>query len=296
MGLLSFFGRKPAPGASTSPNGDEARRARVRARQRLIGAIVLVGLGILAFPVLFETQPRPIPVDIPINIADRDSAEPLTLPAERQSADAAAASASVEAPAPTEPVPSGPIPPVVLPPPNTPLSPPASSVAPAPPARPPSPPSAVQRPTSAPAPVRSEAPARRPVEAAAPRASAPVAQKPSSRADRQSAEAERARALLEGREVAAAPARPAVPAPPAAEAAASTRFIVQIGAYAEAASARDMRQKVERLGHKTYTQVVQTSAGSRIRVRVGPFDTRAEADRTATTLRSAGLPAAVMSL
>ena len=37
------------------------QQARVRARQRLIGAAVLVVIGIVGFPLVFETQPRPIP-------------------------------------------------------------------------------------------------------------------------------------------------------------------------------------------------------------------------------------------
>jgi DedD protein len=35
---------------------------RRRARHRLIGAAVLVLIGVVGFPLLFDTQPRPIPV------------------------------------------------------------------------------------------------------------------------------------------------------------------------------------------------------------------------------------------
>ena len=78
--------------------------------------------------------------------------------------------------------------------------------------------------------------------------------------------------------------------------AAEGRFVVQVGAYAEAASAREARQRAEKLGLKTYTQVVETQAGNRIRVRVGPFASRDEADRAAGKLKSAGLPAALLTL
>ena len=93
MGLLSFLERKPpADGSSSLPgSGDEVAQARTRARQRLIGAVVLVGIGIVAFPLLFESQPRPIPVDIPMTIADKDKVEPLVLPASAPPACAAAA-------------------------------------------------------------------------------------------------------------------------------------------------------------------------------------------------------------
>ena len=53
---------------------------RRRARHRLIGAAVLVLLGVVGFPILFDTQPRPIQVDIPIEIPDRNKAVPLVVP------------------------------------------------------------------------------------------------------------------------------------------------------------------------------------------------------------------------
>ena len=56
---------------------DDMRR---RARHRLIGAAVLVVLGVIGFPILFDTQPRPIPVDVPIEIPDRNQVAPLLLP------------------------------------------------------------------------------------------------------------------------------------------------------------------------------------------------------------------------
>ena len=45
------------------------------------------------------------------------------------------------------------------------------------------------------------------------------------------------------------------------------RFIVQIGAFAETDKVREVRQKLERAGIKTYTQVVDTKDGKRTRVR-----------------------------
>ena len=74
------------------------------------------------------------------------------------------------------------------------------------------------------------------------------------------------------------------------------RFVVQVGAFAEASTARETRQRVEKLGLKTYTQDVDTAAGRRIRVRVGPFGSRDEADRVVGKLKSAGLPAALLTL
>ena len=72
--------------------------------------------------------------------------------------------------------------------------------------------------------------------------------------------------------------------------------MVQVGAFAEVTAAREARQKVEKLGLKTYTQVVETSNGKRIRVRVGPFGSRGEADKAADKIKSAGLSSAVYTL
>ena len=78
MDLLSAFKRKK-PAAPEA--GDSVQSARIRARQRLIGAAVLVIAGIIGFPLLFETGPRPLPVDVPIEIPSKEGAAPLALPA-----------------------------------------------------------------------------------------------------------------------------------------------------------------------------------------------------------------------
>jgi DedD protein len=72
--------------------------------------------------------------------------------------------------------------------------------------------------------------------------------------------------------------------------------VVQVGAFAEADTARDVRGRVERLGLRTYTQEVDTGSGRRIRVRVGPFAERDQADRTAAKIKAAGMAAAVLTL
>ena len=64
----------------------------------------------------------------------------------------------------------------------------------------------------------------------------------------------------------------------------------------DAAAARETRSKVEKLGLKTYTQVVETASGSRTRVRVGPFASRDEADRALAKAREAGISAVVLTL
>ena len=57
-----------------------------------------------------------------------------------------------------------------------------------------------------------------------------------------------------------------------------------------------MRQRIERSGLKTYTQVAQTADGPRTRVRVGPFANRGEADQAAGKIKALGFPTSVLSL
>ena len=71
---------------------------------------------------------------------------------------------------------------------------------------------------------------------------------------------------------------------------------MQVGAFADVTKAREVRLKVERAGLKTYTHVIETSEGKRIRVRVGPFATKAEADKAADKIKKLDLPAAILTL
>jgi DedD protein len=72
--------------------------------------------------------------------------------------------------------------------------------------------------------------------------------------------------------------------------------VVQVGAFLDDAKVREARSKVEKLGMKTYTQPVDTPTGKRIRVRVGPYATKAEADRIAAKIKGDGLQAVVLAL
>ena len=52
---------------------------------------LVLAVGIVGFPLLFETQPRPIPVDIPIEIPRKDGAPALPMPPLRSAAPKASA-------------------------------------------------------------------------------------------------------------------------------------------------------------------------------------------------------------
>lgn len=263
MALPSFLQRKPKPPhpAAADTVGDDTtpvQQARARARRRLVGAVVLLGIGVVVFPMVFETQPRPLPADIPIELPRRDPAPP------RASAAPPRAPAGAEAPV------AEPVPPAATESSSAVTAAPApAAVAPA--ARPTPAAPAVDRPADRPA-------ADKPTDK-------PAAPAPAPPPDARAAEAARARAALEGR-----------PVPPKASDAQAARFVVQVGAYTDPATLRDVRSKVEKLGLKTYTQSVETEAGRRTRVRVGPFTTRAEADGASARLKAAGLPGNVLAL
>jgi DedD protein len=79
MALFPFGKRRDAAAAPATP-AEVVQRARTRARRRLIGAVVLLGIGVVGFPLLFETQPRPIAVDVDFDIPQRETAPPLAMP------------------------------------------------------------------------------------------------------------------------------------------------------------------------------------------------------------------------
>lgn len=254
-----FKQKSDAAVAAKAEPADAVQQARTRARHRLIGAVVLLAIGIIGFPLVFETQPRPVPVDIPIEIPKRDAMPPLAMPsappavATRPSAPRAGDGLLTESArdAGRDITPSTP---------STPSTPPALP--------------AQSRPAAS-AVVAAPAAASRPIAAA----SRPAAVAAPARAA--SNDGERARALLEGRSESAAE---------------GSRFVVQVGAFADAEAAREARKQVDKLGLKTYTQVAQTPSGSRIRVRAGPFATRAEADAALAKAKASGLAAVVLTL
>lgn len=231
---------EPVAAASPAESIDALRR---RARHRLIGAAVLVLAGVIGFPLLFDTQPRPVAVDIPIEIPDRNKVPPLP-------------------PLPQAPVAVGKV--------TSPIETPAAPAA------------VVTEAKPEPAPEKAE-PAPAPAEKSA-KVAPPAEKKPETKAEAKPepkvAESAKARALLEGKSVDASGAR----------------YVVQVGAFAEKDKALQAQRKLERAGLKNYTNVAETGSGKRIRVRAGPFNSRAEADKAAEKIKGLDLPAAVLTL
>lgn len=238
---MAFFKfRKASESSSTEAQTTESVEVmRKRARHRLMGAVVLVLTAVVVFPLLVDKQPRPVAVDIPIEIPDKNKVRPLET-------EVAEAQKDSQKTAPVAPETSSP-------------SVPAVSVTPA---------------------------------APGPTVSAPVAKleevltTPESKVK----EAARAEALLAGKEpLFKEPANNE--APPSGD-----RYIVQFGAYAENDKAQEARRKVESTGLKTYTHVIETKEGRRIRARVGPFASKAEAEQAADKIKKLDLPVSILKL
>ena len=82
--------------------------------------------------------------------------------------------------------------------------------------------------------------------------------------------------------------QPAKPEPPAAKPVdtSKTGFAVQVGAFADAAAATALRDKLRGAGFNAFTDTVNTDAGKRTRVRVGPVVSRADADALKSQVRA----------
>jgi DedD protein len=255
------FRKNGAEQSGPSPVTESLEVLRKRARHRLIGAAALVLVGVVGFPLLFDSQPRPIAVDIAIDIPDKTKTAPLgAAPASAPAAALASVHASAASSAPASDtstviaVPDKPSPTVLAP---------AASAAVA---------------KSQPKPeAKAEAKAEVKPE---PEADTKVASKP----DGKTSQGDKAQALLDGKD----PAKSATSAAP--------RYTVQVGAFADAQKAQEVRAALEKAGIKTYTQVVVTADGKRTRVRAGPWQDRAEAEKTAEKIKKLNLSASVLTL
>ncbi len=293
---MAFFNFR-LPGQTSSDSAAETLHTtpaeslevlRKRARHRLMGSVVLVLAAVVGFPLLFDTQPRPMSVDTPIVIPERHAAAvPVTPPAPVT----AVAGAVTPAPA-SSPQAAGPLPPAGVLDANEEVVQATPRVA-----------EKTARPV-APAPADAaggfkvdfgktgEASAvamskpQAPAQAAVKPADAKPEAKPEPKVatDKAHDEAAKARALLEGKE----PAKAVKPG--------DERLVIQVGAYTDAAKVREARQKLEAAGFKTYTQVIDSKEGKRTRVRVGPFESKAEADKSALKIRKLQLDAAILKL
>jgi DedD protein len=250
---------EPQGNTSNSP-AESVDAMRRRARHRLIGASVLVVLGVVGFPLLFDTQPRPVSVDIAVDIPDRATAKPLVDTSTPKPLSASAGLDAKEEVVPDTKAEAKPEPKV-----------------------------------EAKADVKPET-----AMAAAAGAAAVAAVVPKTETKPESAKVDNKPAVKP--EVKAAEVKPdAKPeAKPATKPSDSkdtgARFVVQAGTFSDDGKLRETRNKLEKAGITTYTQVIEAKDGRRVRVRVGPFTSRDEADKVARKIKQLSLQPQVLTL
>ncbi len=230
---------------------DDEVQLRRRARRRLIGAITLVTVMVVALPMVLDGEPRQSGQDIEITIPPRTSGSEFSsriVPVPEQAKPASAPAENV-APA-------------------------AEPVAPAPPPAP-----LIARKAETP-PARSEekkaeiAPAAKPVKA-------------EEAGDKTSPAAE-------------AKPKPKEALPHKDEKSVAARqedglFVIQLGAFANMANAKERQAKLTALKIKFYTETVKTSTGDKLRVRAGPYSTRQDAERVQAKLKASGIEDGVVA-
>lgn len=324
MGLFSFLQRKKTPVPETrkrtAPPQDSANveALRTRARRRLIGAAVLVSGAVVGLPTLFDQPPRPVAQNFKVRMAAADG----TTTVSAQSPATAASAALVRRGH------------VELAPPSLGASSTAVAAAAAGTAaavgllpgtgKKPQVEDTIITETKA----DLEADRRRAEKAQAAKVQAERAKAEKLKAEkaekaREAREAERAlaaekarletakaakaakeaavrkaQAAKEAREAKAAKEAKATPRPGNdGDKDKARRYVIQAGSFADAAAARDLGRRIDKLGLDSHEQRVETAAGSaRTRVRLGPFNTKEEALRAAARLKAAGLNAAVLPL
>jgi DedD protein len=281
---MAFFKlRLPGRFSSTPTGADALSNApaesveviRKRARHRLMGSVVLVLGAVLGLPLLFDSQPRPVAIDTPIVIPDRNQVSALSSSVTNAKTAASkeglvldpalAGQSGAAKSALTNSAGLDPHEEVVTKDGKTEVK---------------SEPKVETKPELKAEPKPEPKIETKPEPKAEPKIESKNDFKAEAKSDAK--EAAKAKALLDGKD-----------APKGGEA---VRSVVQVGAYADLAKAKEARAKLESAGFKTYTQEVDTKDGKRIRVRVGPFASKEEADKTAEKIRKLNLQTSVLKL
>ena len=76
----------------------------------------------------------------------------------------------------------------------------------------------------------------------------------------------------------------------------SSRFVVQVGAFSDDAKLKEVRDKLEKAGMHTYTSTIVVKDVKRTRVRIGPYASKDEANKWASKVKGLNLQANVIKL
>lgn len=276
--------------------GDPMLPEKKRARRRLVGAVALALAAAVGLPMLLDSEPRPLSGDIAIQIPSKEKAPALPMPASPvPAADSVDADEEIIAPPPVATPGAGPAasepPPLKMlePAPTLPPAAPEPKIAkpetrpePKPAERKPEPKEAERKVAEKQADKQAE---KQPEKPAAKPVDKPPVKKPEEKPAPprpKDSDAARALALLEGKPA----AKPAEPHPRADDKpAASQRFVVQVAALATQDKVDELQARLRAGGISSFTK----KSGALIKVQVGPFGSREEADKTKAKLGSLGL-------
>lgn len=237
---------------------DPALPEKRRARRRLIGAIALVLAAIIGLPMIFDSEPKPFSDEIAIQIPARDA------PVTRQSAPS--------------------LPPLELSPPtNRVVEKPSAPIAPDAPIVPKIDTPAPVVKNNAAEPVQAEKEVKKEV---APKESSKentkeitkdkVKDKANDKSNNKASNKTESTKQSDSKNTKSNRDLP-------------IRYVLQVAAVENKSKADDMQEKLKKAGIKSYTQKIPTSAGDRIRIRVGPFVNKEEAEKMRARLRKLGL-------
>lgn len=235
---------------------DVQLQLKKRARRRLVGAVAFVSFAAIVLPVIMDQEPRQAVQDVEIRIPGQDD----------KAFAPKFAAAPVEKPAASAP-----------------------EARPTPDAKPSAPVQANARVVEVirdPVPEKPAEKAEKPVakpdkplEKTSEKPADKPAEKPVEKAPKPD-EAKRAAAILDG--------KPAAPV-----AAKSGEYLILIGAFSNEANVRNLREKLEQQGIKTFTEPLETAQGKKTRVRAGPFVNREAADKALEKMQKIGVSGVV---
>jgi DedD protein len=230
-----------------------------RARRRLVGAAAMVLAAIIGLPLLLESEPQPLSDDVQVYIPSMDKPATDAYPASHEAPVTAAAPVESVAPASDSSA--------------------TSSVSAVPSVTAQKPAEAVDSESDI-AKIASSKPASAKTEA-----SQTSQQAPSTETERIA----QVKALLEGKSGPVATAKSPTPTE-------QGKFALQVAALGSAEKAKELQARLSKSGIKSYTEKVKAGNGEQVRVRVGPFASRDEADKMRSKLSGMGLGGMVIPL
>ncbi len=262
--------RDGAAGAPVDPVLPEKKRAR----RRLVGAVALVLAVVIGLPMVLDSEPKPLAEDITIEIPSKDRPQSRDKSSGKAAAqrDGASASGAGSGGASTSRVPAA----AALDQKEEVIEPPLPAVA------------AAVAAAGKPRPeVSPKATAAKPSESA----DKPAAEKTTadrSSGDRSAADKAPADKTSADKSVAEKSAAEKSTPEPGTDSK-PVKFTLQVAAFASIDKVNDVRGKLKDAGITSYTQKVATDNGERIRIRVGPLNSKQEVDRMRAKLAAMGL-------